>query len=84
MKLTWVGSNHLEVYGKINALSSYFFGGQCVFSNVNFICTGCFLLYFHQRLPQQEFLDKSIRICIYQTEQTYVKQTWHLSSFEAV
>ena len=27
---------------------------------------------------------ESISIFIYETEQTYVKQTWHLSSFEVV
>ena len=35
-------------------------------------------------LPQQEVLEESIRIFIYQKEQTYVKQTWYLSSFEVV
>ena len=35
-------------------------------------------------VTQPEVLEESIRIFIYQTEQTYVKQTWHLRSFEVV
>ena len=39
---------------------------------------------FFAVVPQQEVLDESFRIFIFQTEQTYVKQTWHLISFEVV
>ena len=44
----------------------------------------CYLITNHVRnikeaavpnMPQQEVLEESIRILIYQTEQTYVKQT---------
>ena len=42
------------------------------------------LLYFWQWLLPQEVLEESIRIFIYQTEQTYIKQAWHLGSFEIV
>ena len=48
-----------------------------LFTNLNFIRTR-FLLYSSQWLPQQEVLEESARIFIYQTEQSYVKQTWHL------
>ena len=74
MELTWVGSNHLKVFWRVDALSSWLFGCWCVFINFNFIWTR-FLLS-----PQKEVLDESIRIFIYQTKQTYVKQTWHLLS----
>ena len=52
-------------------------------TNLIFVCTK-FLLYSWQWSPQQEVLEESISIFIYQTEQTYVKQTWHLTSFEVV
>ena len=32
----------------------------------------------------RKFKEEGIRIFIHQTEQAYVKQTWHLSSFETV
>ena len=61
-----------------------FLGGRCVFINLNFICTRFLLLYSKQCLQLQDILEESIRILANQTEQTYVKQTWHLSFFEAV
>ena len=45
MKLTWVHSNQLKVFWKMNALISYFFGGRCGFTNLNFICTRLLLLH---------------------------------------
>ena len=40
------------------------------------------MLYSYQWLTQQEVWEEYIGIFIYQTEQTYVKQTRHRSFFE--
>ena len=73
-----MGKNQLKVFWKCMLCVVSFFWSWCFFTNLNFIAI------FLAVLPQQEVLVESIRIFIYQTEQTYVKQTWYLSSFEVV
>ena len=58
---TYMGRKQpFESFLKNGSLSSYFFAGRCVFTDLNFIYTR-FLM---------EVLEESIRIFIYQTGQT--------------
>ena len=70
---TYMGRKQLfESFFKNGCSEQLVFWGWSIFANSNFICTRFLLLYSWQCLPQQGVLEESIRIFIYQTEQSYI------------